>query len=71
IGAAVAKGDDAELLGLADGAAVLLCRRTTFAEDGTPVLHSEHVFAGERTEFVVELPRADRSMAPSGLRLVE
>ena len=38
---------------------------------GEPVLHSEHVFAGHRTEFVVDLPVADRSMAPSGLRLVE
>ena len=38
---------------------------------GEPVLHSEHVFAGHRTEFVVDLPIADRSMAPSGLRLVE
>jgi GntR family transcriptional regulator len=35
------------------------------------VLYSEHVFPAHRTEFVVELPRADRSIAPSGLRLVE
>ena len=33
--------------------------------------YSEHVFAAHRTEFVVDLPVADRSMAPSGLRLVE
>jgi GntR family transcriptional regulator len=71
IGAAIASADDAELLGLAAGSPVLVCRRTTLTDDGTPVLHSEHVFAGHRTEFVVDLPRADRSMAPSGLRLVE
>jgi DNA-binding GntR family transcriptional regulator len=53
------------------GAPVLLCRRTTRTVAGEPVLYSEHVFAGHRTEFVVDLPVADRSMAPSGLRLVE
>jgi GntR family transcriptional regulator len=71
IGAALAGDDDAALLGLPVGAPVLVCRRTTFAEDGAPVLHSEHVFPGHRTEFAVALPRADRSMAPSGLRLVD
>jgi len=70
IGAALASSDDADLLGLQPGSAVLVCRRTTFTDAGKPVLHSEHVFAAQRTEFVVELPRADRSMAPSGLRLV-
>lgn len=71
IGASIASPEDAELLGLPAGAAVLVCRRTTLSDDGTPVLHSEHVFASHKTEFVVNLPRADRSMAPSGLRLVE
>jgi GntR family transcriptional regulator len=47
-----------------------LCRRTTLDDAGEPVLHSEHVFAGHRTEFVVDLPQAGHSMAPSGLRLV-
>jgi hypothetical protein len=50
---------------------VLTCRRTTFDEHGAAVLHSEHVFPGHRTEFTVALPRADRSIAPSGLRLVD
>jgi GntR family transcriptional regulator len=63
--------EDARLLELPSGSPVLLCRRTTLTGAGVPVLHSEHVFAGDRREFVVELPRADRSMAPSGLRLVE
>jgi GntR family transcriptional regulator len=35
------------------------------------VLMSVHVFPGHRTEFVVDLPQADQSIAPSGLRLVE
>jgi hypothetical protein len=35
------------------------------------VLVSRHVFPGGSTSFVVELPSADRSIAPSGLRLVE
>jgi GntR family transcriptional regulator len=35
------------------------------------VLLSEHVFPAHRTEFVVDLPSVDASIAPSGLRLVE
>jgi len=71
IAAAAATKADADLLGVPPGSPVLLCRRTTRTVDGEPVLYSEHVFAGHRTEFVVDLPVADRSMAPSGLRLVE
>jgi GntR family transcriptional regulator len=36
-----------------------------------PLLVSEHVFPAHRTEFVVDLPRFEPSMGPSGLRLVE
>ena len=71
IAAAAASKTDAELLEVPVGSPVLMCRRTTRTVAGEPVLHSEHVFAGHRTEFVVDLPVADRSMAPSGLRLVE
>lgn len=71
IAAAAATRSDAELLEVPVGSPVLVCRRTTHTVAGDPVLHSEHVFAGYRTEFVVDLPQADRSMAPSGLRLVE
>jgi GntR family transcriptional regulator len=71
IAAAAAAKADAELLEIPTGSPVLMCRRTTRTVSGEPVLHSEHVFAAHRTEFVVELPVADRSMAPSGLRLVE
>lgn len=71
IAAAAAARADAELLEVPVGSPVLVCRRTTMSVAGEAVLHSEHVFAGHRTEFVVDLPHADRSMAPSGLRLVE
>jgi len=71
IAAAAATAEDAEILEVPAGSPVLMCRRTTRTIDGDAVLYSEHVFAGHRTEFVVDLPVADRSMAPSGLRLVE
>src|SRR4051794_13617005 len=71
IAAVAATKTDAELLEVPVGSPVLMCRRTTRTIAGEPVLYSEHVFAGHRTEFVVDLPVADRSMAPSGLRLVE
>ena len=71
IAAAAATKEDAELLEIPAGAPVLMCRRTTRTVAGEAVLYSEHVFPGHRTEFVVDLPVADRSMAPSGLRLVE
>jgi GntR family transcriptional regulator len=35
------------------------------------VLLSEHLFPGHLTEFEVDLPHPDPSMAPTGLRLVE
>jgi GntR family transcriptional regulator len=71
IAAVAATNADAELLEVPAGSPVLMCRRTTRTVAGEPVLYSEHVFPGHRTEFVVDLPVADRSMAPSGLRLVE
>jgi GntR family transcriptional regulator len=62
---------DARLLGVPTGTPVLRCRRVTTDTTGRPVLLSEHVFAAHRTEFVVDLPQAEPSIAPSGLRLVE
>lgn len=53
------------------GSPVLRCERITRTQDGLPLLLSEHVFPGHRTEFVVEMPRAEPSISPSGLRLVE
>jgi GntR family transcriptional regulator len=69
IGASAASPDDAAALDVPVGSPVLVCRRVTSDADGEPVLVSEHVFAAHRTEFVVELPRADQSIAPSGVRL--
>ena len=36
-----------------------------------PCCVSEHIFPAHRTEFVVELPQAEPSMTPSGLRIVD
>ena len=71
IGADAATAGDAELLGVPVGSPVLRCRRVTTDTSGRAVLLSEHVFPAHRTEFVVELPHAEPSIAPSGLRLVE
>ncbi|MEY2435097.1 MAG: GntR family transcriptional regulator [Acidimicrobiaceae bacterium] len=70
IAAAGATKSDAELLGVATGSPVLLCTRVTNDVAGEPVLMSEHVFPAHRTQFVVSLPHVERSIAPSGLRLV-
>jgi GntR family transcriptional regulator len=71
IGAVAAGGDDAELLGVPTGSPLLRCWRVTWAAEGEPVLLSESVFPAGRTEFVVDLPGAETSIAPTGLRLVE
>jgi GntR family transcriptional regulator len=71
IGAAAASAHDADLLGVPVGSPVLRCERITQSVAGVPVLVSEHVFPAHLTEFVVDLPQVEASMAPSGLRLVE
>ncbi len=71
IGAAAAEAADAEVLGIPVGSPVLRCRRVTTTEPGEVVLLSEHVFPAHRTEFVVDLPRSEPSISPSGLRLVD
>ena len=71
IGADSVTAGDAALLGIPVGSAVLRCERLTTDINGRPVLLSEHIFPAHRTEFVVELPHAEPSIAPSGLRLVE
>jgi GntR family transcriptional regulator len=71
IGAAAASVADAGLLQIPVGSPVLRCERVTSTPDGTAVLLSEHVFPAHRTEFVVDLPSADQSIAPSGLRLLD
>ena len=71
IGADGADADAAELLSIPVGAPLLRCQRVTTDRKGRPILVSEHLFPAHRTEFVVELPQAEPSMTPSGLRLVE
>ncbi|MCU1392501.1 MAG: putative GntR family transcriptional regulator [Ilumatobacteraceae bacterium] len=71
IGADLVTAEDALLLGVPTGSPVLLCERITTDTDGRPVLFSRHVFPAHRTEFVVELPHAEPSIAPTGLRLLE
>lgn len=69
IGADAVGADDAALLGVPIGSPVLRCERLTTDVDGRPVLLSQHIFPAHRTEFVVELPNAQPSISPSGLRL--
>jgi GntR family transcriptional regulator len=70
IGAAGAGAADAGLLEIPAGSPVLRCERVTRDIEDRPLLVSEHVFPAHRTEFVVDLPRFEPSMGPSGLRLV-
>jgi GntR family transcriptional regulator len=70
IGAAGAGSADADLLEIPVGSPVLRCERVTRDIEDRPLLVSEHVFPAHRTEFVVDLPRFEPSMGPSGLRLV-
>lgn len=70
IGAAGLAAADAEVLGVPAGSPALVCERVTRSVDGEAVLLAEHVFPGHLTQFVVELSSVDRSVAPSGLRLV-
>lgn len=71
IGADLADAIDARLLEVPAGSPVLRCERVTTDASGHAVLVSEHLFAAHRTEFVVDLPQAEPSMTPSGLRIVE
>ncbi|MGQ0434645.1 MAG: GntR family transcriptional regulator [Microthrixaceae bacterium] len=71
IGAALVSPEDAALLAVPEGSPVLRCERITSTPDGRAVLLSEHVFPAHRTEFVVDLPMSEPSIAPSGLRLVD
>jgi GntR family transcriptional regulator len=71
IGADLVDSTDAALLGVPESSPVLRCRRVTMALGGEPILVSEHIFPAHRTEFVVDLPQAEPSMTPSGLRMVD
>jgi len=71
IGADLAGEVDAHLLGVPVGSPVLRCERVTTAVTGEAVLVSEHLFPAHRTEFVVDLPQAEPSITPSGVRIVD
>jgi len=71
IGADVADADEAALLHVPIGAPLLRCQRVTTDTAGRPVLMSDHLYPAHRTEFVVELPLAEPSTSPAGLRLVD
>jgi GntR family transcriptional regulator len=71
IGAVAAGPEDAKLLAVPVGSPMLRCERVTRDQDDHPVLVSEFLFPAHRTEFVVDLPRLEPSIGPSGLRLVE
>jgi GntR family transcriptional regulator len=71
IGADAANPADAALLGIPAGSPVLRCERITTDTEHRSVLISEHIFPAHRTEFVVDLPNAEPSITPSGLRLVD
>lgn len=68
IAAAACSPEDAELLEVPAGSPVLHCERTTFSQGG-PVLLAEHVLAGLRAEFKVDLPVSAEDVDPAGLRL--
>jgi GntR family transcriptional regulator len=71
IGADIASTADAQLLGVPVGAPLLRCQRVTTDHNNRALLMSEHVFPAHRTEFVVDIPQAEPSMTPSGLRIVD
>ncbi len=71
IGADSATIEEARLLEIPAGSPVLRCERVTKNLEGQAVLLSHHCFPAHRTNFVVELPSAPPSIAPSGLRLLD
>lgn len=71
IAAAAASEREADLLEIAPGSPVLVCERTTYDTAERALLLATYVFPGALTEFSVDLPRTETSIAPSGIRLVD
>jgi GntR family transcriptional regulator len=71
IGADAASPEEARLLEVPVGSPVLRCERVTRDTEGKAVLLSHHVFPAHKTNFVVELSSATKSIAPTGLRLID
>jgi GntR family transcriptional regulator len=70
ISATVASEPDAAVLEVPVGSPMLRAWRVTHDRGGRAVLVAEHLFPSHLTEFVVDLPHEDRSMAATGMRLV-
>ncbi len=71
IAAALIGESDAALLQVPQGSPALRCERTTFDTLGYPILLSEFIFPGSRTEFVSEMTSTEGFVLPSsGLRLI-
>jgi GntR family transcriptional regulator len=70
IAAVAMERGDAAVLDVPEGSPALRCTRVTTDQMGRPVLVSEHVFPAHLTEFVVEIPEVEPSLAPDGLRIV-
>ncbi len=72
IAASLIGESDARLLQVPQGSPALRCERTTFDTLGHPVLLSEFIFPGSRTEFVSEMTTTEGLVSPSsGLRLIK
>lgn len=72
IAASLMSDSDAEILQVPPRSAALRCERITFDTMGHPVLLSEFVFPGSKTEFVSALvPAAGASTSTSALRLIK
>lgn len=71
IGADAAGPAEAGALRVPVGAPLLRCVRVTTDTAGRPVLLGEHVYPAHRTEFVVDLPLAEPSSTPAGLRVIK
>lgn len=69
--AETASAEVAELLGVPEGSALLACERVTSSEDGRPLIHALFQHAGDRFEFVIDVPshRAEGIWAFPGLSL--
>jgi len=70
ISATLASEVDAGVLDVPVGSPMLRAWRVTHDRSGRAVLAAEHLFPSHLTEFVVDLPHEDRSMAATGMRLV-
>ena len=65
IGADLATRDDAKRLGIAQGSAVVTCRRLTFDANDRAVLLADHRYPAAHTSFEIELPSVAFAAPPT------